>query len=81
VAALARRVARDVAAEGRPAMRVAVKVRFAPFLTQTHGIALPTPTSDPAEIERAALAALELFELNRSVRLLGVRAELREVET
>jgi DNA polymerase-4 len=77
VATLARRVARDVAAEGRPATRVAVKVRFAPFLTQTHSIALPTPTSDPAEIERAALAVLELFEHNRPVRLLGVRAELR----
>ncbi|MGP3923359.1 DNA polymerase IV [Streptomyces sp. 8N616] len=78
VATLARRVARDVAAEGRPAKRVAVKVRFAPFLTQTHGIALPAPTSDPAEIERAALAVLELFEHNRPVRLLGVRAEFGE---
>ncbi|MGP3949962.1 DNA polymerase IV [Streptomyces sp. 7N604] len=78
VATLARRVARDVAAEGRPAKRVAVKVRFAPFLTQTHGIALPAPTSDPAEIERAALAALELFEHSRPVRLLGVRAEFGE---
>ncbi|MGP3984483.1 DNA polymerase IV [Streptomyces sp. KR80] len=78
IATLARRVARDVAAEGRPATRVTVKVRFAPFLTQTHGIALPTPTSDPAELERVALAALELFEHNRPVRLLGVRAELRD---
>ncbi|MGW0733154.1 DNA polymerase IV [Streptomyces sp. NPDC002851] len=78
VAALAGRVARDVAAEGRPAKRVAVKVRFAPFITQTHGITLPAPTSDPAEIERTALAALELFEDTRPVRLLGVRAEFGE---
>ncbi|OAH13606.1 DNA polymerase IV [Streptomyces jeddahensis] len=78
VAALARRVARDVADEGRPAHRVAVKVRYAPFFTQTHGITLPTPSSDPAEIERAALAVLERFEYDRPVRLLGVRAEFGE---
>src|SRR2546426_283504 len=32
VSTLARRVAEDVVAEGRPAARVAVKVRFAPFV-------------------------------------------------
>ncbi|MGW1025289.1 DNA polymerase IV [Streptomyces sp. NPDC002577] len=77
VAALAGRVARDVADDGRPAQRVAVKVRYAPFFTQTHSVTLPTPTSDLAEIERAALAVLEQFEYDRPVRLLGVRAEFR----
>ncbi|MQS15570.1 DNA polymerase IV [Streptomyces kaniharaensis] len=75
VAELARRVARDVADEGRPATRVTVKVRFAPFLTRTHGITLPAPTSDPDEITRAALTVLERFDRDRPVRLLGVRAE------
>jgi DNA polymerase-4 len=75
VAALARRVAADVAGEGRPAARVAVKVRFAPFITLTRSITLPAPTSDAAEIERAALEVLDLFEHTRPVRLLGVRAE------
>ncbi|MEV8097690.1 DNA polymerase IV [Kitasatospora sp. NPDC085879] len=75
LAALARRVAQDVAAEGRPAVRVVVKVRFTPFITQTHGTALPGPTSDPDEITRAALEVLERFEHTRPVRLLGVRAE------
>jgi DNA polymerase-4 len=69
-------VAEDMAAEGRSAARVVAKVRFAPFTTHTHGQALPAPTSEPAEIERAALAALDKFTARRPVRLVGVRAEL-----
>jgi DNA polymerase-4 len=75
VSKLAKTVADDVLAEGRPAARVVVKVRYAPFFTRTHGRALPTPTTDAHEIERGALAALELFTSGRPVRLLGVRAE------
>jgi len=75
VALLARRVAQDVVAEGRPALRVAVKVRFVPFFTTTRSMTLPSPTSDAVEIERAALAVLEWFDRTRPVRLLGVRAE------
>ncbi|WP_394361381.1 DNA polymerase IV [Amycolatopsis sp. SB7-3] len=75
VAALAKRVSQDVAEESRPAARVAVKVRFAPFQTHTHSVTLPAPTSDPVEIEKAALAVLGMFDLGRPVRLLGVRAE------
>jgi DNA polymerase-4 len=75
VTALARRVAADVLADGRPVVRVAVKVRFAPFLTQTRSLTLPAPTSDSGELERAALAVLDRFEHTRPVRLLGVRAE------
>jgi DNA polymerase-4 len=76
IVTLARRVAKDVADEGRPAVRVAVKVRFAPFFTQTRSVPLPAPTGDAGEIEGAALAALGRFELTRPVRLLGVRADL-----
>jgi DNA polymerase-4 len=75
VAELARQVAADVQAQGRPAVRVAVKVRFAPFSTSTRSATLPTPTSDPATFEAAALRVLELFTKRRPVRLLGVRAE------
>jgi DNA polymerase-4 len=74
VALLAKRVAQDVLDEGRLVARVTVKVRFAPFFTQTRGITLPSPTSDPGEIERVALAALDRFEHTRPVRLLGVQA-------
>ncbi|HEY0452341.1 DNA polymerase IV [Actinophytocola sp.] len=75
VSLLARRVAEDVVAEGRPAARVAVKVRFAPFFTHTRSMTLPSPTSDAADLERAALEVLARFEDDRPVRLLGVRAE------
>jgi DNA polymerase IV len=75
VARLARRVAVDVVAEGRPAVRVAVKVRFAPFFTRTRSMTLPTPTSAADDIERAALTVLTWFDADRAVRLLGVRAE------
>jgi nucleotidyltransferase/DNA polymerase involved in DNA repair len=59
----------------RPAVRIVVKVRYAPFITQTHGYTLAEPTTDPAAIRRAALAALDRFTERRPVRLLGVRAE------
>jgi DNA polymerase-4 len=72
---LARELIDDVRKEGRPASRVVVKVRFAPFFTSTHGAPLAEPTVDPAAIEAAALQALGRFELDRPVRLLGVRAE------
>lgn len=73
--ALAAQVADELAGQDRPAARVVVKVRYTPFTTRTHGHTLPTPTTDPAAVERAALTALDLFTPDRPVRLLGVRAE------
>src|SRR5690606_21552731 len=61
VAALARTVAGDVAEEGRPAARIAVKIRYVPFFTHTRSMTLPEPTSDPDAIERAALDVLARF--------------------
>jgi DNA polymerase-4 len=72
---LAAQVTRDVEAEQRPAVRIVVKVRHAPFFTSTHGQTLAEPTSDGAAIGEAALAALDKFTDRRPVRLLGVRAE------
>lgn len=76
MALLARELAADVFADGRVVTRVAVKVRYATFFTQTRIRKLPQPTTEVAEVERAALAVLETFDLTRPVRLLGVRAEL-----
>ena len=75
VSRVARQVAADVVADGRLVDRVTVKVRFAPFVTHTHGHALPGPTLDPALIEEGARAALGKFPERRPVRLVGVRAE------
>jgi nucleotidyltransferase/DNA polymerase involved in DNA repair len=73
---LAREAAADVRKEGRDAARVVVKVRFAPFTTKTRGVALTEPSTDPDSISSAAHAALARFpEIDRPVRLLGVRAE------
>jgi len=72
---LAAQVTRDVEAEQRPAVRIVVKVRHAPFFTSTHGHTLAEPTSDETVIGQAALAALDKFTDRRPVRLLGVRAE------
>jgi DNA polymerase-4 len=75
VTTLARRVAGDVHDEQRPAARVGVKVRFAPFFTHTRSKTLDAPTDSPDLIESAALEVVELFEHDRPIRLLGVRAE------
>jgi DNA polymerase-4 len=72
---LSRELADDIGDDGRPVARVVVKVRFAPFFTRTHGVPLARPTADPDAIERGAMSALGRFELDRPVRLLGVRVE------
>jgi DNA polymerase-4 len=73
VARLARQVADEVAETGRPVARVVVKVRYAPFDTVSHGVALT------GGFEEAAAAALAQFTPGRPVRLLGVRAEFSDV--
>ncbi|RFS86154.1 DNA polymerase IV [Actinomadura spongiicola] len=75
VSGLARRIAGDVAADGRPIVRVIVKIRYAPFTTRTHGKTLAAPTVDADLIEEGALAALDAFTGRRPVRLVGVRVE------
>ncbi len=83
---VARQVATDLAGEramageptttGERAVRVVVKVRYAPFLTRTHGVPLTEPSRDPDVIASAALDALDAgFDATAPVRLVGVRAE------
>ncbi len=73
---LAAQVTRDIAAEGRPAVRVGMKLRYAPFETRSRSLTLPGPTSDAADITAAALELLTRFDQSRAVRLVGVRAEM-----
>jgi nucleotidyltransferase/DNA polymerase involved in DNA repair len=75
VVRLAHQVAADIASEQRPAARVVVKIRYAPFITHTHGHTLAAATRDTEAIAQAALAALGQFTGRRPVRLVGVRAE------
>jgi len=78
VAKIAGQVTADVLAEERPAIRIVVKVRYRPFFTSTHGVALDSPSAERRVIEQAALAALDKFADRRPVRLLGVRAEFAD---
>lgn len=66
----------DCAAEGRPVIRVHLKVRYAPFETKTIGRKLVAPAERREDVVEAALALAETLDPEREVRLLGVRAEM-----
>ncbi|MBS43068.1 MAG: DNA polymerase IV [Nocardioides sp.] len=78
VRALARRAAADIAAEGRPAVRVGIKVRDAGFRTVQRSLTLPGPEADPEVLGAYAVSLLDRVELRRAVRLVGVRLEMAE---
>ena len=80
---LTARVLADINAEGRLAVRVGLKIRFAPFITVTRSLTLPAPTNDPRELSNAAVSLLDRLEpqqRTRPVRLLGVRLEMTPPE-
>lgn len=66
----------DCAAEGRPVIRVHLKVRYAPFETKTLGRKLAEPTTERQDVVDAALVLGATIDPEREVRLLGVRAEM-----
>ncbi|MFZ1178071.1 MAG: DNA polymerase IV, partial [Mycobacterium sp.] len=76
VTELAQQVLADVLVSGRIVTRVAVTVRTATFYTRTKIRKLDAPTTARDTIVATALRVLDLFELDRPVRLLGVRLEL-----
>lgn len=65
----------DVAAEGRPAVGLGLKVRYAPFFTKTFTRRIGE-TLDRAAVEHEVMRMLERLEPDRPVRLLGVRVEM-----
>lgn len=66
----------DCAGEGRPVVRVHLKVRYAPFETKTVGRKLAQATAEQSDFVDAALALGQTLDEGREVRLLGVRAEM-----
>ncbi|KRC66816.1 DNA polymerase IV [Aeromicrobium sp. Root236] len=79
VRTLTARVLDDIDAEGRPAARVGLKIRFAPFITVTRSLTLPAPTNDRQTLGDAAVSLLDRLQpeqRDRPVRLLGVRLEM-----
>jgi DNA polymerase-4 len=73
---LAQRTLAEIIEQGRVVTRVAVTVRTNTFYTRTKIRKLAAPSTDDDVITQTALAVLDLFELDRPVRLLGVRLEL-----
>jgi DNA polymerase IV len=76
VAELARRTLAEIIDAGRIVTRVAVTVRTKTFFTRTKIRKLATAGTDDELITQTALQLLDQFELDRPVRLLGVRLEL-----
>ena len=76
VRALTARALTGIDAEGRPATRVHLKVRYRNFFTLTRSRKLPEPSRDLAVLADAAVALLDRVEQDKPVRLLGVRLEM-----
>jgi DNA polymerase-4 len=73
---LATLLADDLRGYGRPAIRLTVKVRYAPFFTHTRSHKLDGPISDTDPLVHEVLALVDTLERDRPIRLLGVRAEM-----
>ena len=77
---LTRELTDQILDEGRIVFRVAVTVRTSTFYTRTKSRKLAAPTTRYDEIAPVVIELLEKFELDRPVRLLGVRCDLLEEE-
>jgi DNA polymerase-4 len=73
---MAHEIAGEVSSSGRLVTAVVVKVRFAPFVTRTRSVRLQELSGAPEVVAAAAVSALARVELDRPVRLVGVRADL-----
>ncbi len=69
------RVLDDVAAEGRPAIGLTLKVRYVPFFTKTFTKKIDT-TFDREEVLDKLGELVAKIEPDRAIRLLGVRVEM-----
>ncbi|MDQ2779965.1 MAG: DNA polymerase IV [Pseudomonadota bacterium] len=75
---LALQVARDLQRKGYAGRTIGIKLRFEDFRTVTRDLTLPVAVADAAAIRYAAGLCLKRVELNRRLRLLGVRASSLE---
>ncbi len=73
---LAHNTLTEIVAQGRVVTRVAVTVRTNTFYTRTKIRKLASASTDEDAITQTALELLGQFELDRPIRLLGVRLEL-----
>ncbi len=81
---IALRAAADIAEEGRPAVRVGLKLRYRPFFTisRSHKLDAPTdPVSGADRLADEAVALLDRVDQDRAVRLIGVRFEMADPDS
>ncbi|HLA35454.1 MAG TPA: DNA polymerase IV [Rhodocyclaceae bacterium] len=71
---LCKKVAEDMRRKGCLSRTIGIKLRFDNFRTVTRDATLLAPTADAATIRRAAGECLRRINLDRKLRLLGVRA-------
>jgi DNA polymerase IV len=69
-------VLEDIRREGRPAIRLTLKIRYKPFFTKTFSRTLPEPTTDLEVLLAEARALTAKREAGRPIRLLGLRLEM-----
>ncbi len=65
----------DIEAEGRPVIELTLKVRYVPFTTKTFSRTIPS-TVDRAVVQQHALSLAAKREMERAIRLLGLRATM-----
>ncbi len=71
---LATQVATDLQRKGYAGRTIGIKLRFEDFKTVTRDLTLPQPVADAGAIRHAAGLCLKRVDLQRRIRLLGVRA-------
>lgn len=74
LAQLTKEVVADMQDSGYQAKTVTIKIRFGDFQTLTRAKTMADYTDAEDEIRKAAFACLKRIELNKRVRLIGVRA-------
>ena len=74
LAALTKEVVSDMRDSGHRAKTVTIKIRFGDFQTLTRAKTIADYTDSEEEMRRTAFACLKRIELNKRVRLIGVRA-------
>ncbi len=75
---LCERVAGDLRRKGYVGKTIGIKLRYDDFRTLTRDLSLPVATDQAPEIRRAARECLKRVQLDRRLRLLGVRVSALE---
>lgn len=71
---LCERVANDLQQKGYTCRKIGIKLRFDDFKTVTRDLTLPAPISDARSLRLFAGKCLKRIDLDKKIRLLGVKA-------